>query len=266
MDETQAANAAPEFNVSALDPSTWEEPKELIPIVVVKSEYRWSDAKYNAATSFRAALPRPIQQWNLELERLDAEFALLDGSRAAVIIYAGSDLEKLQKDGTLTKIMRTRGKENYIVGAWTQHFGVAALVPDPSTIVGVKLMVARYREKDITGNGFFAKNVTVPVETLAPTYTFTGEKLVFQQQRDSNVNDSDVQSAAAAGIIVNGGVSKDEAAELIGAFIRDNDVTEFDTGVFGHPAFPVVARIEPFISAFATGNARETLAGFGVEV
>lgn len=258
--------ATPEFNVSALDPATWEEPKELIPVEIVKSEYRWSDAKYNAATAFRAALPRPIQQWNLELKRLDAEFALLDGTRADVIMYAGADLEKLQKDGTLAKIMRTRGKENYVVSAWTQHVGVANLVPDPSKIVGMKLMVARYREKDITGNGFFAKNVIVPVETLAPTYTYTGDKHIFQQKRQDDVNDADVASAASAGFAGTASVSKDDAARLIADFLAANGVTDLDSSVLGHPNFPAEARIEPFISAFAGGSARETLAGFGVEV
>lgn len=256
----------PDFNVSALDPSTWEEPKELIPVVVVKSEYRWSDAKYNGATAFRAALPRPIQQWNLELERLDAEFALLDGTRAPVIMYAGADLEKLQKDGTLQKIMRTRGKENFVVGAWTQHVGVANLVPDPGKIIGMKLVVARYREKDITGNGFFAKNVIVPVETLTPTYTYMGDKRVFTQTRPNDVNEGDVQSAAAAGFGGAPSISKEEAAAKIGSFLSANSITDLDSAVLGHPDFPAEARIEPFISAFATGSALETLAGFGVAV
>lgn len=256
----------PDFNVSALDPSTWEEPRELIPVEVVKSEYRWSDAKYNAATAFRAALPRPIQQWNLELKRLDAEYALLDGTRADVIMYAGVDLEKLQKDGTLTKIMRTRGKENYVVSAWTQHVGVAKLVPDPAGIVGMKFMVARYREKDITGNGFYAKNVIVPVETLPPTYTYTGDKHIFQQRRQDDVNDGEVRSAASAGFTNTPSVSKDEAARMIADFLKENGITNLDASVLGHPSFPAAARIEPFISAFATGNIVETLGGFGVTV
>lgn len=275
----------PEISIGALDPNTWEEPKELIPARIKVSEYRICDPKYMAPTSFRAALPRPIWQWDLQLERLDAEFSLLDGSRAPVTLFCGVDLEKLQKNGQIQKIARTRGKEQFQVSAWTKHFGAAQVIPSVDTgrvygkeygamagkpilqsaMVGQLVVVARYREKDITGNGFFAKNVTEPVETLLPTYTFAGDKHIFVQKR-GEVVDGDVASAASAGLGATSSLSKEDAAEAIGEFVRASGADIDDSATLGHPDFPAEARMEPFISAIAAGNGKATLAGFGVEV
>jgi hypothetical protein len=277
----------PEISIGALDPNTWEEPKELIPVEVVVSEYRICDPKYMAATTFRNPLPRPIWQWDFQMKRLDAEYALLDGSRAPVTVFAGVDLEKLQKDGTLQKIAKTRSKEQYMVGAWTKHCGAAAVIPSvdtgrkydekygamagkpilQSSLVGMKFLIARYREKDITGNGFFAKNVVEPVETLPPTYTYTGDVHVFQQKRQDEVSDGAVASAAAAGFAGSPSISKEDAATLIGEFVNANNLDITNGGaVLGAEGFPSEARIEPFISAIAGGTGRETLEQFGVVV
>ena len=265
------------FNLSLLDPSSYEEPKELIPCRIVTSQFRWSAPEYNKASEFRAAFPNrgngpdgcSIQQWDLQLERLDAVFVHEDGStfvdndgkdlglEIPVKIYAGVDLEKMdKKTGVVHPLAKTRGKEPMVVNAWTKMYG--SLVPDPSKLEGQFVMVERYREKEIAPN-FFAKNVTLPAEQLPPTYVYDGEVQKFKAKVEgAGTSDGAVQQGAAS---AQGGISSSDAAQLIVTFLKENQLTaeSVDVAVLGHPNFPADARVEPFTTAFATGTLTKVL-------
>ncbi len=275
MTETAVADLEG-FDVSVFDPSTWKEPVELIPVRVVKSRPRWSDPKYNKATEFRPAFPNrgkgpegdSIMQWEFNLERLDADYALLDGTTAPVVLYAGIDLEKYSKNRQgqyeLHTVMKGRSKEALVINAWTKAAG--ALMPDPSRLEGQLWEVEYFRQKEMAPN-FFAKDVCLPKQPLAPTYEFTGTKLAFKQKAKD-------ASEAAGNAVGDGAVPATEAADLnsvaakIAEFVRNNGFETLDTTVLGAAGFPAGCRIDPFVSAFARGDsaARETLARFGQEV
>lgn len=278
MTENQTPDAA--FNLSLLDPSALEEPKETFPVLVKVSNLRWSDPKYNVANSFRQAFPHrgagygpegnSVQQWDLQLQRLDAVYYHEDGSpfpqadgtapsTVPVIVYAGIDLEKMDKNGIVKGIMKTRGKEPFVLGAWTKVAG--SLVPTPNVIENKMFIVERFREKEIAP-GFFAKNVVIPVEALGPGYTYTGETLRFKAGREAT--DGAVSDAVQGGTAT--GTSKEDAAKLIADFLvaAGIDRTKADVSILSHADFPQAARIEPFLTAAALGELASTLSGFGV--
>lgn len=271
-----ADQAAPGFDGSLLDPTTWKDPVEEIPVIVRESRFRWSDAKYNQATTFRPAFPltnhgedgHSIQQWVFNLERLDARYVLLDGSEAPVTIYAGVDVEKYakQRDGSylLQSIMKGKGKEQEVVQAWVKAAG--SLTPDPSVLVGQMWMINFYRQKDM-GGGFFAKKVTLPKELLPPTYVYSGEVQKFVKKPDTadetGSNDGTIVGASSDG---SSAVDPALAAAKLGQFIRDNGITMLDSTLLGNPAYPSDCKVEPFISSTVRGTLAATLAEYGVEV
>lgn len=281
MTEDNSAGQTAGFNLSLLDPSSYEEPKELVPVRVKVSRLKWSDPKYNEATEFRPAFPNrgdgygpngdSIQQWDLQLERLDAVYVHEDGSdfidaegnnlgqTVPVIIYAGVDLEKLDKrSGSIRGLAKARGKEPMVVNAWTKLIG--SLVPDPSKVEGQFFMVETYREKEIAP-GFFAKNVVLPVEVLPPTYQYDGEISRFKAKADTGGGTTGEAVAQGASQPVQGGVSPTEAATAIRQFLQSEGLSadEVDVSILGHPNFPADARIEPFTTAIATGALAGTL-------
>ena len=277
---TEEQNPPAGFNLSLLDPSSYEEPKEIIPVKVLKSTFRWSDEKYNEGSEFRSAFPQrgeaggplgnSIQQWDLQLERLDAIFVHEDGSHffatdgtdqgaeIPVIMYAGVDLEKMdKKSGVVHPLAKARGKEPMVVNAWTKLIG--SLVPDPRKIEGMFLMVENYREKEIAA-GFFAKNVVLPIEQLPPTFVYGGDVQRFKAKlREDGTSDGAVQGGGQA---ASGGTDVSAAAKAIEEFLSANQLTPdgIDVAVLGHPNFPAEARIEPFTTAIATGKLAEALA------
>ena len=278
---TEEQNPPAGFNLSLLDPSSYEEPKEIIPVKVLKSTFRWSDEKYNEGSEFRSAFPQrgeaggplgnSIQQWDLQLERLDAIFVHEDGSHffatdgtdqgaeIPVIMYAGVDLEKMDKKTNVVHgLAKSRGKEPMVVNAWTKLIG--SLVPNPEKIEGMFLMVENYREKEIA-SGYFAKNVVLPIEQLPPTFSYEGEVQRFK----ARVRDDDLTSDGAiqsGGQLASGSSDVAAAAKAIEEFLSENQLTpeSIDVSVLGHPNFPADARIEPFTTAIATGNLKEALA------
>lgn len=245
------------FDATLLDLNTWEEPKEAFPVEVVSCRFKWSDDKYNAATEYRGALPRPIQQWELNLKRLDARYLLKDGTFADVTVYAGVDLEKYnRKTGAIEKPKKNRSKEMLVIDTWTKLVG--ALVPNPERLVGTKLMVERFREKEIAPGRagqqpFTAKNVTLPTQVLPPTYVYTGDVQTIEVKREDSIADAQVAGASA----VNGQgasmVSIEDAAAKIADFLRGKNESAASVAALSDAAFPADARREPFISAFATG-------------
>ncbi len=277
----QQAGIPAGFNLSLLDPNSYEEPKELVPVEVIKSAFRWSAEEYNKGSEFRAAFPQrgtaggplgnSIQQWDLQLKRLDAVFYHEDGSHffgqegtdqgaeIPVIMYAGVDLEKMDKKTSIVHpLAKTRGKEPMVVNAWTKLVG--ALIPNPEKIEGTFLQVESFREKEM-GGGFFAKNVVLPIEILPPTFTFTGEMQRFKAKVrvEGDTADGDVQGGGSAPTA--GGDVK-AAAEAIIEFLSANSLTaeSVDVAVLGHPNFPAASRIEPFTTACATGELAKALA------
>lgn len=265
------------FEMSVFDPSTWKEPVDIIPVRVKVSRPRWSDPKYNKATEFRPAFPNrgkgpegdSIMQWDFQLERLDAEYALLDGTTAPVIIYGGVDLEKMVKgrDGqyNLQTVMKGKSKEALVLNAWTKAAG--GLMPDPSKLEGQMWEIEFYRQKEMAP-GFYAKNVVLPKNPLPPTFTFTGTKFVFKQTAKDAAADGTDTTTTGTPTFGGSGVTPDDAAAKIAEFVRNNGFTTLDTTVLGQPGFPDGCRIEPFVSAFVDGDAkaREVLAQFGQQV
>ena len=281
---TEAVLPVGDLNQSLLLPGSWEEPKEEFPAKIVVFEVRWSDPKYNGATEFRVAFPmrkhtqadgsvvehNSIQQLDIQLQRLDAVYVHEDGSpftlkdgttapTAPVIVYGGVDLEKFDaKQGIVRPLKKTHGKEQFVIKGWTEKYG--ALFPDTGRLVGQNVMITRYREKEF--NGYPAKNVVVPKDLLPPTYVYTGEVQKFKASKD--VNDAAVATAASAGLTAGPALSKEEAAKKIGAFLQAQGITNPGPEALGLAGFPVDARVEPFISAFAMGNGAAVLAENGV--
>lgn len=269
--------AAADFDVSLLDPTTWKEPVELIPVRIKTSEFRWSSPKYNTATEFRPAFPETgkgedghaIQQWAFELERLDAKYALLDGTEAPVIIYAGVDLQGYhkQRDGSyvLESVMKGRGKPQRVITEWVKLAGSIVGEAGPKRLEGQIWMTKFYRQLEL-GPGFFAKKVCLPDHPLPPTYVFDGQVQVFTQTAKAAADAEATGDAGTPAFSNSEMLDPSVAANLIGGFIRDNGFTELNSSVLGNAAFPAGCRMEPFVSAFVRGNVTEVLAQFGVEL
>lgn len=262
---TEETQGVAGFDTSLLDPNAWKEPFELIPVKIVKAAFRWSSADYNAATKFRPAFPRPIQQFVLDLERYDAQIALLDGSVVPAIIHAGVDLEGFNREQTeIRGLMQGRGKAQLVISSWVDKAG--SLVPDPSRIEGQNWMIKRYAQKKLGGSGEntrYAQNVVVPDSILAPDYVYTGKVQTFQQKRKVEDENGTVNTANVAAAPT---LSPEAAAQEISQFIASNGITDIGPEILGHPNFPVNARVEPLLTAIAQGEGREALAAFGATV
>lgn len=263
----------PAFDETLLDLNTWEEPKEEMYGEVISARLKWSDEKYNAATEYRVALPRPIQQFELNIKRYDARYLLKDGTFADVTVYAGWDLEKFnRKTGVIERPKKTRSKEMLQQGAWAKLVG--ALVPNPERLIGMKVKLERFREKEIApastpgGQPFTAKNVVLPVEILPPTFVYTGEVRTIEVKREDSIENAAVVSAAAVNGQGTAFASVEDAAAKIAEFLRGKNESAASVTALNDPAFPTDARREPFISAFAMGPQAvvDTLAKAGVQV
>jgi hypothetical protein len=261
------------IDLSLLDPQSWEEPKETFPVEVVVSEIRWSDPRYNQATPFRPAFPyrgpgygpegNSIQQWDLRLKRLDAVYVLQDGTEAPVILYSTCDLEKFDpRTGTFRPLRRGPGKEQMIIEAWTRIVGPLVAAPGPARLVGYKVMVERYREKQITPD-FRAKNVILPVELLPPDYQYTGQLTKIAVRSEENVAaasgaETGIPSAVAAAATSSDPIA---AASALQAFLLKHnlDANTVTEAILEFPDFPNEARVEPFISLIRQGNLGKVL-------
>lgn len=256
------------LDAALLDITTWEVPKESFVGQVVSARIKLSDDKYNAATEHRPALPRPIRQLELNIKRFDARYLLKDGTFADVIVYGGCDLEKFdRKTQTIVPPKKTRSKEMAIIGAWTQLVG--PLAPNPERLVGLNVKCDRYREYEIAPgrNGqppFTAKNVTLPVEVLPPTYVYAGEVQTIEVKREDSIDAAAVATSAELNSTTASMASVEDAAQAIGEFLRGKHLSFATVNALNEPDFPASARREPFISAFASGTIFDTLKSHGV--
>lgn len=196
---TAAANIALPAGVPSIDPSTWIEPKETFPGVVILSAYRHCSPAYMEPNNFRTQrLPRPIVQWVLHVERLDQAWqSTADGSITPyVYYYGGFDLERLNtRTGEIEPINLRANKEARIANAWKSLFGT---IDPPEPLVDKKATFEFYPSLRMQ-RGNVAKNILLPIAALPPDYGFTGEKrlITFTPKEDSGVP-TDGQGSAAA--------------------------------------------------------------------
>ena len=196
MTET-GVTVSPPSSVPSIDSRGWVEPKETFPGLVLVSTKRECDPKYMEPNQFRTLpLPRPVWQWDLRVERLDAKYQLPDGSQAEVIIYGGFDLERWNDRTKLIEPVNARSnKEALISDAWVRVFGS---VEPPEVLVGKIAMFDFYRSKRIGRN--IARKILLPLGVLDPDYKFTGEVQMFVVPRteESVTTDNGAAGSSAA--------------------------------------------------------------------
>lgn len=157
-------------NPISLDPGQWEEAFEDFPGRIEVVEHRLSASEYNEAAHF----PRPIQQFHIVVERLDAVYALADGTEAPVKVYGGCDLEKKNRSGDIVPVAPGENKATFMLGKYAEAKVRLSTNPEELTkLTGVICMWRRYRTK--TMGGMQAKNVLHPLQVLAVDYKFAGE-------------------------------------------------------------------------------------------
>lgn len=176
----------------SIDPSTWMEPKESFPGLVLASEYRWCADKYLDGVVTRIAgqahltqeavlaslkVVNPtgvarIPQWDLRVKRLDAILQLPDGSQADAVRYGGFDLVKWSnRDNVFVPINPNYGKEAFISGEWKRIAGQT----EPPTVLTGKFFEFDYFPSKRFGGSMPAKRVLVPTKILPPTFQYAGE-------------------------------------------------------------------------------------------
>ena len=160
-----------DFGKLNLNPDEWVDPTETFPGKVVASAYRMADEKYKEANQFREAITEDLPQWDLRIERLDAEY----GSISPVVLYGGVDMKVLDKrSGKLIDVSSKNFKSFTILSAWRAVFG---RMDKPEDLVGKFFMFERKETMKIPGFASgLAKNVILPVSILEDGYVFTGTK------------------------------------------------------------------------------------------
>jgi hypothetical protein len=213
----------------SIDPSTWVEPKQTFPGKIIVSAMRWSDEKYNQATEFRPALPRPVAQWDVRVQCLDRMYLLPDGSQAEVIRYGGIDLQKWSaRDEAIVPIHAGFQKETLITGEWKRVFGTT----EPPEILVGKFAEFEFYPAKRGARGRIMTNVLIPTAVLPPDFTFAGDVELIQvtrEQQESRGTDAEATTEASttpeapaeevAEQLVNFlvGQKADNAAAIIGA-------------------------------------------------
>jgi len=203
-----------------LDPATWAESYEEFPGKVIECRFRPSGEKYNETLG----LMRPIKQWQVIVERLDAIYDLPDGTTAPVRVYLTIDLERQVGQGPNARIVAslkkdTESKGTFCVGAWIKAgFDIGR---DPSTAEGTVAMFRRWRSKQF--GTLTAKNLLIPTEKLPAGYSYEGEISRFVVQQSETLEE------AAAPAAVN---FEDVAAKLVGQPADDPDVALLSDPVF----------------------------------
>ena len=150
----------------------WEEGGvDEFPGKVTVCTYRDSDDKYTEQRGF----PRPVQQWHVEVERLDAEYVRPDGERITVTYYQTIDLETMDKAGQLHAVRQGSNKATYVISGWEK--AKIRLDPDPTKVEGRIFQFRRLRSK-LFGT-FEAKGLLIPLKPLPDDYEFDGEMQEF---------------------------------------------------------------------------------------
>jgi len=157
-------------NPISLDPGQWEEAFEDFPGRIEVVEHRLSASEYNEAAHF----PRPIQQFHIVVERLDAVYALADGTEAPVKVYGGCDLEKKDRSGDIVKVAPGDNKATKMLSKFAEAKVRLSTNPEElAKLTGLICVWRRYRT--LTVGGMQAKNVLYPLQVLAVDYKFAGE-------------------------------------------------------------------------------------------
>ncbi len=155
----------------SIDPSSWKEPVQEFPGLVVESQYRLAPDSYKKATEFRPAIEDDLPQWSLRIKRLDAIFVTPEGGEADAIRYGGIDLRKWSpSQGMLVDINPNFAKEHYIVTEWKR---IVKDIEPPTILEGSMFMFNFWANKRF-GN-MTSRNVTVPTSILPPEYVYAGE-------------------------------------------------------------------------------------------
>jgi len=193
-------------NPISLDPGQWEEAFEDFPGQIKVVEHRLSAEKYNEAAHF----PRPIQQFHIVVTRLDAVYALPDGTEAPVEVYSGCDLEKKDRSGDIVSVAPGDNKPSKMLGKFAEAKVRLSTNPEElAKLTGVICMWRRYRT--MTMGGMQAKNVLYPLQVLAVDYKFAGEVQRFAvsaQQGGESLEE-------AAGATTGDHASREELAEAL---------------------------------------------------
>ena len=251
----------PDVTGFSIDPSTWVEPKETFPGIVLTSEYRWCADKYLDEVTLRIAnqsqltvdkvlellkTANPtgvakIPQWDLRVKRLDTILQLPDGSQADAVRYGGFDLVKWSnRDNTFVPINPNYGKEAFISGGWKK---VAGHTEPPTILVG-RMFTFDYFPSKRFGGAMPAKRVLVPTAVLPPDYKFAGEIaiIVVPDRGDAVAADTTEAVAPTSGAsydelidklvaTVLPGKNAKQAAKLLAALPQELWVPEIQSGL-----------------------------------
>lgn len=269
----------PDVQGFSIDPSTWMEPKETFPGIVLVSEYRWCTDKYLDEVTLRianqaqltidkvlellkAANPTgvaKIPQWDLRVKRLDTILQLPDGSQADAIRYGGFDLVKWSnRDNTFVAINPNYGKEAFISGGWKKIAGHT----EPPTILVNRMFTFDYFPSKKFGGAMPAKRVLVPTEVLPPDYKFTGEvNIIVVPDRGDTVATGDAGGTTASGGAGVPVLTEDVAIELLITTVLPDQNAKQAAKLLA--ALPQELWIPSIQSGIATGKLLDMLAAEG---
>ncbi len=238
----------------SIDPSSWTEPVQTFPGLVVESNYRLAPDSYKAETEFRPAITEDLPQWSLKIKRLDAVLVTPEGEEVDAIRYGGIDLKKWSpSEGKVVKINPNFAKEHFVVTEWTK---IAKDVEPPEILEGRIFMFSYWANKRF--GRMSSRNVIVPASTLSVDYVFPGEiqSIQIQAKDDDATNDS-----------TDGGsvLSHDDAVEAVLAILpgmgADLSSPADKTAIL--EAIPAEARLNAIVTGIVTGTLLEELLGDG---
>lgn len=168
-----------------LDPGAWTEPEEKFIARLAECRRSTTDESHGKdGRTFTEArqLPRPLQQFRVVWERLDAVWENADGTVSPVKVYMTLDLEKFV-DGRVISMALSKGnnKATYTLEMWKKA-GVR-LAPDPTVNEGCIFEVTRLRSK-LFGT-VSAKDITYPIQKFPEGYVYKGDIRRIQSQATS---------------------------------------------------------------------------------
>jgi len=233
----------------SIDPSSWTEPMQSFPGLVLSSCYRLAPESYKAKTDFREAIEGDLPQWDLRIKRLDAILVTQDGEEVDAIRYGGIDLKKWSpSEGKVVKINPNFAKEHFVVTEWTK---IAKDVEPPERLEGRIFMFSYWANKRF--GRMSSRNVIVPASTLPSDYVFPGEVQKIQiQSRDE---DEDTEETGSGSVL-----SETDAVEAVLSILPGMDSAD-TTAIL--EAVPAEARLNAIVTGIVTGVLIEELVSGG---
>ena len=170
-----AQNEGPQVPIS-LDPSSWAEAFEDFPGKLMVCERRMSDERY---TNEIAKLPRPVQQFYVEVQRYDAVFVdAATGKRRPAVAISNVDLETKNRSGRIVQMPVGKNKATIMLSNWAKaKVSLGVTWESPKVHEGKNFMFRLYRSMTIvpTRPDFRATNVLWPLSPLPNDYKYDGE-------------------------------------------------------------------------------------------